>query len=129
MNDTDLPAHTSENRRHWDAVADDWVSAGERAWASAEARWGVFRISEAELKLLPEDMTGLDTIELGCGTAYFSAWLARRGARVVGIDNSERQLATARFGSAEDASVCRPNGISHSRRKATAEAALSRFHR
>jgi SAM-dependent methyltransferase len=41
-------------------------------------------------------MSGLDAIELGCGTAYFSAWMARRGARVVGIDNSERQLATAR---------------------------------
>ena len=35
-------------------------------------------------------------IELGCGTAYISAWLARRGARVVGIDNSVVQLATAR---------------------------------
>ena len=33
---------------------------------------------------------------LGCGTAYVSAWLARRRARVVGIDNSEAQLATAR---------------------------------
>ena len=41
-------------------------------------------------------MTGKDTIELGCGTAYVSAWLARRGARPVGIDNSEQQLATAR---------------------------------
>ena len=31
-----------------------------------------------------------------CGTAYVSAWMARRGAAVVGIDNSEAQLATAR---------------------------------
>ncbi len=38
----------------------------------------------------------MDAIELGCGTGYVSAWLARRGARIVGIDNSERQLATAR---------------------------------
>ena len=35
-------------------------------------------------------------IELGCGTAYWAAWLARRGARVVGIDNSAKQLETAR---------------------------------
>jgi SAM-dependent methyltransferase len=35
-------------------------------------------------------------LELGCGTAYWSAWLARRGARVVGLDNSEQQLETAR---------------------------------
>ena len=39
--------------------------------------------------------TGLDCIELGCGTAYVSAWLARRGANPVGIDISEAQLATA----------------------------------
>src|SRR5262249_15674319 len=32
---------------------------------------------------------------LGCGTAYISAWLARRGMRVVGIDASPAQLATA----------------------------------
>jgi len=38
----------------------------------------------------------LDVIELGCGTAYISAWLARRGARPVGVDTSEAQLATAR---------------------------------
>ena len=43
-----------------------------------------------------EDVAGKDTIELGCGTAYVSAWLARRGARPVGIDNSARQLETAR---------------------------------
>jgi len=41
-------------------------------------------------------VAGQDAIELGCGTAYVSAWLARRGARVVGIDNSAAQLATAR---------------------------------
>ena len=40
--------------------------------------------------------TGSTSIELGCGTAYWSAWLARRGARPVGLDNSSRQLATAR---------------------------------
>ena len=35
-------------------------------------------------------------IELGCGTGYVSAWMRRRGASVYAIDNSERQLATAR---------------------------------
>jgi SAM-dependent methyltransferase len=38
----------------------------------------------------------MDCIELGCGTAYVSAWLARRGARPVGIDISDAQLATAK---------------------------------
>jgi SAM-dependent methyltransferase len=46
--------------------------------------------------MIPDDATGLASVELGCGTGYVSAWLARRGARVVGIDNSSAQLATAR---------------------------------
>jgi SAM-dependent methyltransferase len=46
--------------------------------------------------MLPAGLADKDVIELGCGTAYVSAWLARRGARVVGIDNSEAQLETAR---------------------------------
>jgi SAM-dependent methyltransferase len=48
------------------------------------------------LRLLPADMAGLDAVELGCGTGYVSAWMARRGARVTGIDISTAQLATAR---------------------------------
>jgi SAM-dependent methyltransferase len=63
--------------------------------------------------------SGLDVIELGCGTAYFSGWLARRGARVVGVDITPEQLATARrcqqqFGASfpliEAARLLRPNG-------------------
>jgi SAM-dependent methyltransferase len=52
-------------------------------------------VPEADLHVLP-DVASLDAIELGCGTAYVSAWLARLGARPVGIDNSEGQLENAR---------------------------------
>ncbi len=47
------------------------------------------------------DVAGKDVVELGCGTAYFSAWLARRGARPVGVDVTPEQLATARALQAE----------------------------
>ena len=97
----DLSAHAATNRAYWDGMADDWVAMGERAWARDEPTWGMWGIPEAELGMLPADMTGLDAIELGCGTAYVSAWMARRGARVVGIDNSARQLETARRLAAE----------------------------
>ncbi|MBX3684041.1 MAG: methyltransferase domain-containing protein, partial [Thauera sp.] len=33
-------------------------------------------------------------LDLGCGTGYFSAWLAGRGARVTAVDFSPEQLAT-----------------------------------
>jgi len=92
----DLPEHVRRNRAWWDAQAADYVAAGERAWARAEPTWGIWRVPESQLGVLPHDLAGQDAIELGCGTAYVSAWLARRGARVVGIDNSAAQLATAR---------------------------------
>jgi SAM-dependent methyltransferase len=99
--DDDLPAHVLENRRHWDAMAHDWVAMGERAWARGEPTWGIWGVPESDLRMLPADMTGLDAVELGCGTGYVSAWMARRGARVTGIDNSAEQLATARRLAAE----------------------------
>jgi SAM-dependent methyltransferase len=66
-----------------------------RAWGQDEITWGIFSTPERELNVLG-DITGLDVIELGCGTAYFSAWLARRGARPIGVDVTPAQLETAR---------------------------------
>jgi SAM-dependent methyltransferase len=90
-----IPAeHVLKNREAWDARASEYADAGERHWRG-EPDWGIWNIPEAELHILPE-VSGLDVIELGCGTAYISSWLARRGARVTGIDNSAEQLRTAR---------------------------------
>jgi SAM-dependent methyltransferase len=93
--DDELPDHVRRNRVAWDALGADMVEAGEEAWAG-EPAWGIWRTPEADVGMLPTDLVGADAIELGCGTAYVSAWLARRGARVVGIDDAAVQLATAR---------------------------------
>ena len=66
-----------------------------RSWLQEEITWGVFSVPEGEVQVLG-DVAGLDVIELGCGTAYFSAWLAKRGARPVGVDITPAQLETAR---------------------------------
>ena len=93
MNDeTELPEHVQRNRVHWDARAAEYVGPGERAWARQEPTWGIWRVPDSEIHVLPEDLAGKDAIELGCGTAYVSAWLARRGAHVVGIDGLELTL-------------------------------------
>ena len=91
----ELPQHAVRNREYWDDQAADYVDPGRRAWSTADPSWGIWGIPETELRLLPDDLAGQDAIELGCGTGYVSAWLARRGARPVGIDNSAAQLATA----------------------------------
>src|SRR3954451_24285544 len=96
--DPTLPEHVARNRAAWDEWAPEYVPNGKRSWRleTGDEKWGVWDIPERDAHLLPDDLAGKDTIELGCGTGYISAWLARRGARPVGIDNSEQQLATAR---------------------------------
>jgi SAM-dependent methyltransferase len=42
------------------------------------------------------DVAGKDVLELGCGAAQWSILLAGLGARVVGLDNSAKQLEHAR---------------------------------
>src|SRR5436305_14483480 len=79
---------TQANREYTDANA-------ETNWALDEISWGVWGVDESELNVLG-DVAGLDIVELGCGTAYFSAWLAKKGARPVGVDITPAQLATAR---------------------------------
>jgi SAM-dependent methyltransferase len=88
-----VEAWTSANVAYTDASALE-------AWSQAEITWGVFGVPEAEVRALG-DVAGKDVCELGCGTAYFSAWLARRGARPVGVDPTPAQLETARRCQAE----------------------------
>jgi SAM-dependent methyltransferase len=96
----ELPEHARINREAWNVEAANYVESARRNWAAAEIGWGIWNVPEAEVGALPP-VAGLDVVELGCGTAYVSAWLARRGARPVGIDLSENQLATARAMRAE----------------------------
>jgi SAM-dependent methyltransferase len=95
-----LPDHARENKAAWEAEAANYVEPARRDWATDEISWGMYRVPEAEVGALP-DVAGMDVVELGCGTAYFSAWLARRGARPTGVDVTENQLATARAMQAE----------------------------
>ena len=86
----------ARNRHLWSLVNERFTDADASArWDEAEVTWGLFRIPEAELGLLG-DLAGQRVAELGAGTAYLSAWLARAGARPVALDLSGAQLATAR---------------------------------
>ena len=93
---SDLSEHVAHNRAFWNAMAGDWNEPGERSWKQDVPTWGNWGVSDDQAPLLPLDMRGIRAIELGCGTGYVSAWMTRRGAKVVGIDNSEQQLATAK---------------------------------
>jgi SAM-dependent methyltransferase len=92
-----LTDYLAKNRESWTKSNEDYTD--ERApvaWAREEIAWGMCKVPEAELRMLPE-LAGKELVELGCGTAYFGAWLKRAGAaRVVGVDITPAQLETAR---------------------------------
>ena len=90
------PEHVARNRELWTTKNAEYTDPdARRAWAREDVSWGVFGIPEAEVDVLG-DVDGLDVVELGCGTAYVSARLARMGARPVGVDPTPAQLETAR---------------------------------
>jgi SAM-dependent methyltransferase len=94
--------YVAGNRAFWEGLTaqagphGDQIGHGRRRWAEAAPVWGDWSVPESQLRLLPEDLTGLDTLELGCGTGYVSAWLARLGAHPVGVDLAAGQLRIAR---------------------------------
>jgi ubiquinone/menaquinone biosynthesis C-methylase UbiE len=98
----ELPDYAVRNRAVWTISNANYTAESARAsWAKEDIGWGVWHVPEAEVLVLP-DVRGLDVIELGCGTAYWGAWLKRLGARrVVGVDITPAQLDTARKMDAE----------------------------
>jgi SAM-dependent methyltransferase len=102
IRETSAAEHIRRNMNFWDSLTSargefgDQRAHGRRRWTSSEPEWGDWSVPESALGVLPATVSGLRTIELGCGTAYVSAWLARRGARPVGLDFSRRQLGLAR---------------------------------
>ncbi|MDT4923925.1 MAG: hypothetical protein QOG01_1638 [Pseudonocardiales bacterium] len=95
------PAHLPGTVGYWQARADDQLELARRMWSQAQPTWGVYDVPESEARLLPDDLAGQRVVELGCGTAYVSSWLARAGARPVGVDPTPGQLQIARRMQAE----------------------------
>ena len=91
------PDYVAINREGWTRANAEYTDRQARgAWAQEEITYGKWQLRESDLRVLPE-IEGKDVIELGCGTAYFGAWLKRAGARrVVGVDVTPAQLETAR---------------------------------
>jgi hypothetical protein len=82
--------HVRRSRAAWGRWGAEYAGPVVRLWAASQPVWGVWNIAEVQAGVLPADLTGRGSIELSCGTDYFSAWLARRG-----LDNSAAQLGTA----------------------------------
>jgi SAM-dependent methyltransferase len=91
-----VPAdYVDKNRAAWDRWALHYTATGRKAWTEKELKWGIWGIPESDVELLTGLPAGADVVELGCGTASVSSWIARLGFRPVAVDISRRQLDVA----------------------------------
>ncbi|WP_370327665.1 class I SAM-dependent methyltransferase [Euzebya sp.] len=82
------------NTAAWGGRTESETALAQRAWAADVPSWGIFGQPDEEVGLI-DDVAGSDVLEVGCGTAYVSAWARRRGARPVALDPTPGQLAIA----------------------------------
>ncbi len=87
--------HIAKNQAYWNRIASEYQEQHAEQLGIVEPTWGVWAIPERELGILG-DVAGKDVLEFGCGAAQWSVALARRGARMTGLDLSDEQLRHAR---------------------------------
>ena len=62
--------HVLLNRQFWDEQAAGWHGPLARDhWRQNEATWGLWNTPDEQAGLFPDDVAGMDAVELGCGTA------------------------------------------------------------
>ena len=90
---------------YWNANADAWAREVRQGHDVARER-----LNNPELLRLLGDLRDRDVLDAGCGEGYNTRLLARAGARMTGVDISERMIALA-----EEAERATPLGIRYVR--------------
>jgi SAM-dependent methyltransferase len=98
--DEDAPTTVAANRQWWDGDADDYHAEHGEFLGTADFVWAPERLREEDAHLLG-DVRGLTVLEVGCGAAMCSRWLAAQGAHPVAFDISAGMLRHARAGAAQ----------------------------
>jgi len=83
-----------QHRRYWNGLADHYQRT--MRIATDDFHYGPQIPGERELGLLPPLRPGDTALELGCGAAQNSLWLARQGVVCTAVDLSAAQLRHAR---------------------------------
>lgn len=96
----DAASTVRANRCWWDSDADSYHAMHGAFLGVADFVWSPERLREADAHLLGE-VAGRLVLEVGCGAAMCSRWLAGAGARPVASDVSAGMLRHARAGAAD----------------------------
>ena len=98
MSSSELPEYAVRNRARWTKTNAEYTHdhGAREPGRRRRSRGGLWGVPEAELNALP-DVAGKDVVELGCGTAYFSAWL---GTPRCAAGRRRRHARAARDGAA-----------------------------
>jgi SAM-dependent methyltransferase len=96
----DAASTARANRGWWDADADSYQRAHGDFLGASDFVWSPERLREADAHLLG-DVGTKRVLEVGCGAAMCSRWLAGAGARPVAFDISAGMLRHARSGAAD----------------------------
>ncbi|NIO76703.1 MAG: methyltransferase domain-containing protein [Armatimonadetes bacterium] len=73
-----------------------WDAAAEPYDAAVDDNWRQCHITNPALFQLLDQVEDQDILDAGCGPGWLSVEIARRGARVVGIDAAEQMILRAR---------------------------------
>jgi SAM-dependent methyltransferase len=98
--DEDAASTVAANRGWWDGDADAYHAEHGDFLGTADFVWAPERLREEDAHLLG-DVRGRTVMEVGCGAAMCSRWLAARGAHPVAFDISAGMLRHARAGAAQ----------------------------
>ena len=83
-----------KNEQYWEEIAAEYQA--ETVISTDDFHYGPLIAGDSTLKLLPETLEMLDCLEVGCGGAQNSIYLAKHGANCTAIDVSAKQLRFAR---------------------------------
>ncbi|HHW84206.1 MAG TPA: class I SAM-dependent methyltransferase [Actinomycetales bacterium] len=85
------------NARFWTGYREDYLAEHGAVLGESHLLWCPEGLTEEDAGLLG-DVAGLDVLEVGCGAAQGSRWVAARGGRATGVDLSPGMLRAAHDG-------------------------------
>ncbi len=82
-----------DQKRYWNTISPEYRRVTRIR--GNDFHYGPRLAGESKLNLLPELSAGMTALELGCGAAQNSIWLAQKGLCCTAVDISDAQLSCA----------------------------------